>query len=693
MRRTAAVASIMFALGFLGVRLARPPAPVEESAPPVREAPHAAVPAIAAAPAEDASPKTPEDLRARIEELLAAVPPAVSGTGIIAGRVTTRSGEPLPGARIHAEPAGEDGRGEGDVPTAAVLDLIARHGRSREATADAEGAFTLAGLEACIYEVSAELPGYEVHSIGGHASVSAKSGDTIQLIGRRLAEVPVVLVLPDGTMPADGRIACLDEAGKTWRPPRTSLFLPRGDYDLKGSASHEGGRYESAVRSISIAEGRDVPEVGLALEHKLAIRGLVRVSDAWLGVRLRVSVREPGEDEDSESGHVDDGGGFEFTGLDPGTYLVRASRFEGHTAVERVVELAGKDAAIELVLPPLSPDDYTVLRVLAPDGTPLSRYSYELAWPGDTAHRKDGTCWLFPTRAAQEQHLSMSVRVRAPGYGDRRVSFGRDVREVVVRFAEPAALEVTWSALDPRLARRDVVDLHFSVELVELETRQKHDARARAAAGRLRVFGLPPGMYTAAIEAQCGFSTRMCSTEIDLRSGENRFDVPLGGVSTLTVVVDPALRGKDLAIRSLGIDPPISGSSEIGDDGVAVLPLLPPGEYRLAVHGSSSEGDMRVMLPGPADVRFEPRPAGGLLVLDVEGIEEAGLRNGDRIVAVEGAAVTSAPALRAAVLSARSRRTVKIAVVRGEARVELDVDPDAIADESHRFWPVSLPTR
>ncbi|HAK94766.1 MAG TPA: hypothetical protein DCM87_07110 [Planctomycetes bacterium] len=693
-----------------------PPAPAPDRQEPLR-------PVIAGHP--PAVEKAPEPLQARIESLCAAAPRAARG--IITGTVVTEGGAPLADVHIVATPLQDtDGDQErliakGDTASQ-VLALVeaVRDARAwtREARTGARGRFAIGGLDARSYELRASAPGYEcvcAYDEAPEPMACTKPGGDVAFIAIEMREVAVVLRLPDGAHPRQGTIRYRRGSGSRsarepgpsigWLPPRILLQLAFGQWAFTATAEQEGVTHEGATR-VFIAGRAPLAPVEIELTPRFSIGGRVLVPDGEDGqVHVRLEERDDSDDPAGWVSHAGSqlcgaDGSFAFSSLDPGTYRVSATRFLHGGEVKAVVELADRPAWVELTLPPLRRSDYVALWVVDPRGAPLIGSDVQVR--GHTGYgvderREDGSWRLFydPDYSLEDEEYSASVTVR--GYGRKSVSWKRpETCELVVRFEEPAMARIV---LDAPPAQRGLARLKVALRASVgdgMLADEAHDFEGDAGECLLGPFA--PGAYklevTAVLDDACqGELWRELShSVVQLRSGMNAIQVAVPEFHRLLVAVDPSLECDALELWSL--DAGITAEyTDVGEDGLAEFRALPPGNYRLVAPDLRVPGDMAVTIPGPAEVRFQPRTMNALRVRDAGGmLDGTPFRAGDTIVGIGGTRFADMNALLGLLaLLEDSDEPVKANVVRGNEEIVVEVAPSALSgDYMMSLWPLSF---
>ncbi|MCU0723692.1 MAG: hypothetical protein MUC63_08765 [Planctomycetes bacterium] len=676
-------------------------------------------------------------------------PEAAAGTGAITGFVRKGDGAPLAGALVRATRAAPDAGSsawtnsgapprEGDLETEArewIARRKAEQAGRRESLSGPDGAYSIQGLPDEPFALSAFKEGFRIFAPGRRFPV--RPGATVDFSASALFEVPVDVLLPDGSRPRAARISVrqgparaagrpgrfdaslgLDPRGAEWTPERSILWLSPGVYTLIAESAQAGreGELRSDPKEITVAEGAAAPSASLALKEAAGIRGRVAVP-AGLdveAVQVRVFSLAPGETPDpkklsqgmtrpaaSASANRAEGFAFSFRGLEPGTYLVATSFGWRKITASATVTVADRMAEADLALPPLEPRETVLVRGYGPAGELLRDLQVYaqcrtadggIRGSGHPISQKDGNYRLLlempgpgegdPAPAREGRFV---VSASSGKYGRKEAEFvpGRDA-EVEVRFLEPAFLEAT-------IAGYGGSGLEGKVALVLSGTPGEEgfpwihgDAGGQRpnAAGVQTLGPVQPGSYEVSFRYFAAgddvpFETAsLGKTPVSLGPGTTRLTLGLPPLHSLTVWVEKGGEGGTVWIQFE--DGQGHWRKALGKDGRATFDWLPAGAYVVHVSGGSAPGGrMHVDVSGTAVVRFEPDVvrAFRVSVNDPKGaLATAGFRTGDLIVGVEGMEFKNETHMQAVVFGALSKKEVKILVLRDGQKVEIAAD-------------------
>jgi hypothetical protein len=283
--------------------------------------------------------------------------------------------------------------------------------------------------------------------------------------------------------------------------------------------------------------------------------------------------------------------------------------------------------------------------------------------------------------------VQASCNFTHPTYGSRTLEMVAGQREYELQFQEPSTLTVQISGATP------ADDEHF-YQLIITETgntsgwsrgNNSLDPKIGAAGTWSGTFkDIQPGEYQVALYYNEG-SPNSYSPEVLMTlpttvvSGANNFNFDLNLLSDLRVRVADG-EGDYLFLQAhRDENDPFSGQrhAEIGEDGLAVFSKVAPGEYLLNYNNSF----MLVTCPC-GEVAFTPNSANCVKVsIWDEGSDmyRAGLRNGDLITAVDGAAFDS-QAWREAIQKKAPERDLRLSVRRNGRTVQVTVPNRTLSD-------------
>lgn len=279
----------------------------------------------------------------------------VDVTGVIAGIVVDRSGEPQDGVQVSAMP---DFRGGNFDPGAFRL-----RGRIQDLT-DGDGHFELVGLAPGSYVVSASrsASGRGGRPFGGDGETAETGTKNLRIVLPADGGVKGKVAFADGSAPVGFSVsagAVQDQAGGkdgsfqlTDLPPRAYRLTVRGsDLDDKTvDVTVEEGKVADAG-TITVTKGRRIagrvthagqPVAGATVYAGAQIFGTGTSNEAQFGMPGRAPARTATTDED---------GRWSVSGLGPAAIAVVAEQADlGRSPARRVVRGAADEQQLELVL-------------------------------------------------------------------------------------------------------------------------------------------------------------------------------------------------------------------------------------------------------------------------------------------------------------------------------------------------------
>ena len=653
----------------------------------------------------------------------------------------TEDGAPLAGVLVRASPVRQGGsgvrrRGQGLPQEPDVTERVLRTIRAaqdaestrREAHSGAEGAFAIGGLDDAAYRVQAYLEGYEIEPVrGGRRTWDVRPGAEMEFVAREIIDVPVAVLMPDGTAPERATIACRQGAegsshsrDETWVPDDPIVQLSPGTYTLSATAGADQ-EYRSEEHGLTVKSGESPAALAFHLRGRSGIKGKVIFAEGespqsahvW-ALRVDGGEEVPGFERFQRHGKrawASPHNEFLYTIMDiePGRYAVAVSRTDGRIDALLSVDVAGMTVEQDIAVPPVDPAECAIIWVLGPDGRVLPDVSLTTGWRsgggsssgGATVVKReaDGAVWVlhhsrsrdFGGSAARESagrqegaDVRYFVGAQSKRFGSKEVEYRRRPRtEVTIRFTEPATLDVTianWALH----AHRDAVTLSLE-KSQDGEARRfgvvHHDGEA-VVDGRRHFGPIEPGDYELVLGVK---SDRFMAMPLDvvpvaLAAGSNAVTVSVPELATLTVTVDNPSSNMHLQLQATGASRARTrrAHERVGEDGLAVFGPIPPGDYTLHMWGPGSTGVMRVRVDGDTQVRFDPSPMNALEVRihNAQGLlARQGLADGDMIIGVDGEEFTDGFALQAAMMRGMSAETITLMVLRGSRRVEVAVEP------------------
>jgi hypothetical protein len=652
------------ACGAVGFLLGRegapaPPAPAREE----RSEPAARTGSGSVAPAPDGDPR--------------AVPAETSGTGVIEGRVVTENDEPVTGVVVRATPRSVSTRGKAAPDRSLetrMRDLARRHARERQAVTGTDGAYRLEGLVDGHYVVRAWREGWQFWHRAGR---EVRTGTTVDIHGRRIATLTVTLLMPDGTEATSGYVDLKADGaseGRVWSPEDRAIVLTPRRWTVEATGG-ELGELVSERETVTVS-AESPTAVTLRLRETPGLRGRVTFEDGVVDGLATVAVRRLAPDEVPDPASLNGSrpavdaprrGAYALRGLASGRYLAGVL-VEGRLEAHRVVTVGSGMTDCDFVVPAPARSEFLLLTALGPDGRPLR----SLHGPERMARLPDGT-YRIRSSVLRQRPERWRVRVGHHRYGTREIEVPEGpAPTATVRFETPGTLLVTVEAYGER-----AVGGTFHLDL-ETEDHPYGDVDHE---GRCRFDKVVPGRYPLHLLLHDrGRTERILTTEIEVRSGENAASLALPALHTVTVLAPRLPVRHGLSLRR--VDGTIDRHEWTGDDRRAVWHHVPAGAYELRADDAGES--MRIDVPGATIVRFEARPYDALVVTvtDPAGfLARSGLRDGDRLVAVNGTEFTGPRQMNRALVQAVRAGPVRLAVLRGGARLTVTVDFRPILDE------------
>jgi len=660
----------------------------------------------------------PESSRRSLRDLIDALPrlDPERGDGVIRGHVKRADGSPVAGAVIHATPwlrhrfrTLRGGPPPDDDMERIVKENLERvlHDRDARAVArsGADGSFTLAGLADSRHRMAAWREGFHITT----NSYRAKPGDVVEFVAKPVVRVPLTVLTPEGLAPEMGaNITAMmgnRRDSQWWTEEVGAIALEPGTWMLTAQAG-DSNEMKSGEVEVVVEDGVSPEPVTLKLDSKPGIKGKVKFppDEAQTYCEVRVLRILPGKEADPERLKREgrsppvwsqSGGAFAFHDLAAGTWIVgllpngRAEVYASET-----VEVGKGMTAVEFEFPTLDPADCLTVEVRGPDGKAVTDVSLSTSYRGRSygggqtrvvrlengdfrvAHPKvsedrktqDGTYTLTAT----SQRLGTKSVVYVPTANGR----------LTVIFDEPAKLEVTildyvGSGYEGRISLSVRPVSKGGSSRSHFPGFNRGGRNALSAEGVQKFGPLVPGEYDVNMSINSGGRSTTGATErVVLRSGENKANVAIPSLYSLTVTVDGAADRSRLSLRSRSRGPGYRSHSARTKDGRAAFEGLQAGVYVLSGSGSLS-GQMEVVVPGQSVVRYAPRPitAYRVSITDPEGgFARAGLRDGDVVVGIDGVEFKDQAQMSALLTLARTNKGSTLSVIRGRSSLTVTID-------------------
>jgi hypothetical protein len=315
-------------------------------------------------------------------EILAALPkPRIpTGSGSITGRILTTEGAPVSGVLVRATwtSSGRGGRRAGGPPRDRSLEERVRllhrshhldRATRREARTAADGTYRIEGLVDGAYNVRAYSAGYQIWTRGRAFGVSP--GAEVDFQARAIAGVTLEVLDPDGNLAREATITFTQETGfggttsssERWSSANRTVYAQPGTWSVQAK-SGDHGEMVSEPETVTLEAGGEPPTATLRLRGRPGIRGSIRFEDGIDdGQYFVTTVRVPRGVEAGpgllltaarSAGHSiwPEGGRFAITDLEPGLYVLGATRGGGEVATWCEVEVTEGLVERDLVIPP-----------------------------------------------------------------------------------------------------------------------------------------------------------------------------------------------------------------------------------------------------------------------------------------------------------------------------------------------------
>ncbi len=704
----------------------RAPAPMVADALPANDEPHADTPPPEALPTETSPEPTRESAKkpaagSSLADLIAATetPELPRGDGVIAGHVRLESGEGLAGVEILLSPRYPEKRiDSGATLEERVRDDI-RYQRWTElsrvtAVTDADGAYRFESLsETARYNISATLEGWKIEPVDTRGSVQA--GATVNFQATASIRLQVEVRMPDGSLAKYGRVS-YDQVGSNrssgtvFENGSGELQLSPGTWKIRGSQGNDL-EYQGEEVLLEIVAG-DTPEtLVLQLAARAGVRGTVVVPKLYKNPRFEVLLvkdppaEAPGDLEEmrrtrpkqaqTRNFPFDSGPStFSILEVQPGAY--RLLLVMDNAIVDwKDVSVAAELVEVELSVPEPEAEDYIICRATGPDEKPVTDLSVTLrirrgtSWYGGGAAvvwPQDGILWVkrrLPDvnqrNNAEDWWYELVVSNKQYGTLTRRVE--RDDHSVQeLQFEQAATLVLTVTGYNEHESRDK---LGWRVLVAGSQSEWISSSRREADSSPFTFGPYQPGSYEIVLVHRDGRRVRnpIYSETIVLAVGENQHTMAMPLLYSLKLRCKDGQQAADINLDLGGKRVYLDSSDRNIDGAMLEIPLLTAGEYDVYTR----HGRMKISVPAADAVEFAPRMYDCLEVTSIKAgglIEQAGLRNGDRVFKVDGAEFGDVDMFRTQLMASLARDSTTWTLVREGVVIEVVLNGKAV-DEAH----------
>jgi hypothetical protein len=292
------------------------------------------------------------------------------------------------------------------------------------------------------------------------------------------------------------------------------------------------------------------------------------------------------------------------------------------------------------------------------------------------------------------------VAVTTTKWGEYKASYPRDAtHELEIRIERPAMLTVQIPNAGDHPAKDrargelyEGADVSWSMSPVP-RVNQPSRADGKVEAGVMKYGPMQPGTYTFQIklgEDDMMYSPRrgaeIAHWTFEITSGDNTQTCPIPPLHRLTMVIDkqppqPGFMIADSARRVSRQFRVAAGSEQV------VVDDITPGTWRIY----NDEGEMTVQVNGDINVALNLRPyeCVELSSLGAGGrIEALGLRNGDKLISVDGEKFDSIRTLRTQLDGSEAKDSTTWTVLRGGQSVDVTFNGNQLGEiRADRTYP------
>ncbi|MSP15066.1 MAG: hypothetical protein EXR73_00395 [Myxococcales bacterium] len=662
----------------------------------------------------------------------APLPSRVRGDRKVNGRVARSDGSGVSGVVVRARLLDTRGREPGPprlglaAPLSDSLDRAIQRaveswyeqaGRRVETTTDGDGRYELAELPAGRWSLEPWSEGFAIEVPGG-GSTEVEPDATLDFVATPVERVSITVLLPNGDPPARAAIQLRSGqsggAGLTllWTDATREIAVKPGGYEARATLGdpEQGPAWSEVLASdwttIEVEEGVIPARLRLTLKGAPGLRGrIVFPTGAKRGnVMVRIAPAPANTPPDLVALTNDHSaptswasqGTYLFRDLAPGCYVVGVARNWGERIVAHAV-VDVKDAMVvqDLAIPAADPSTSLVVKVLDADGALVEECDFHLE-VGNAEGRSTGTTASAERKANGNWWVSLAVvndvdlatpwpdgttvklTVSTSRFGSKSVDIAPGTRALQVRFGAPAKLLATiegyaGSGYEGRL--------QLTLDPVGSDdgafAPRSLNGRQGVAADGTQTFGpIEAGAWRLKLQLQQkqAWQRRTLATvEVALVPGDNRAAIAIPTISDLVV----SAPGRSGTIQLQNVVTKETEHESLDAEGSVTFAGLPAGDYTLQTFGGVFEL-MRVRVPCAGVLRFEPMTVNAALVTitDRAGTLEAiGFRDGDLIVGIDGNEFESSMQMQIILMQSIAKAKVTFTLLRGNQRVELDVNP------------------
>jgi hypothetical protein len=377
---------------------------------------------------------------------------------------------------------------------------------------------------------------------------------------------------------------------------------------------------------------------------------------------------------------------FAFRNVNNGRYRVMVA-VDGRVWDWRDVTVSDNVVELEFRLPAPSPERFIPVRVFDPSGEPVRDASFSIGirhergsvGTGSPAmwQEENGTYWLPRGREPDVEPISYNITVKAPPYAPTSVEYDAGWTRVLdVHLNHAATLKLTAPNFNEHEARDQ---LSWSIR--EKDRGSMVAGSAPFARGRgeprqespMEFTALEPGEYdivlTRGIGRHLQESVILKKKRVTLVEGNNHVTVNVPVLHSVVIVYPDESDRHSTEVEALDGSFRMRSGRLQWSDGRVTIDYIPAGRYLL----KSRLGEMEFSVPGQDEVVFEPRRYDCYELFMTPGgrVENFGLRNGDKLIEVDGEEITDVDSGHLLVMGAFSKDSTTWVVLRDGARTSV----------------------
>lgn len=635
------------------------------------------------------------------------------GTGRFHGRATLPDGKPLAGVTVTAQAiaprsmsTANDATAAEQIEAYALRTLFAQHAKYT-ATTDADGRYEIAGLGKYSFGVSAERAGFRLSSARRGSSGWLEPDAEVNFTAEAVCELVLDVRLPDGSQPAEANYSVWhgeSTSGGLWRPQFPRIVVMAGE----GSIQFSCGKHNQ-FRSDAVpfdAKSGTPTELTVQLQATLGIAVGVELPASESGKEsgsMHAIYLQPNPPAEPPGALAHSLGEREwaseysvalFSDVKPGRYRVLAVKGRMIVAWQDIT-LGSEFLELTLKVPEPVAEDHVIIRVTGPSGEPLSGVSISVniisteshsGRGADSIEKGEGVYWvrrLTPDDRDATGDWRYSFDLRSQDHGSRSIEYPRDAtHELHVQFQEPSSLTVTVAGLSTH-PKKELLRVQLWQELNNRGgwSGMQPDGTSRTTTHEsdvIKFTKLSQGKYRFQLslsrEDDSGFRSdevQLAEVQFDVAAGANAVTCTIPEFFTLTInVPDPKKVGSlslAPAADSAGRRRRYADSKELPK---VVYEGVTAGEWRVFTR----DGEMRVRVSADTEVTLSLSAYDCVVISDLNAggkLEALGLRNGDKLIRVDGLEWDTLRMFQTQVQGSMGRDETTWTVIRNGAEVDV----------------------